>query len=80
MDRTINNRTINKKIDNVLHDSINQALELIKASISKSYEISDKNKIKGDNPVTDIDIETQNLILKKEHEILKMYMNRDNWS
>ena len=58
-------KTTNKKINNVLHDSINQALELIKTSITKSYEISDKNKIKGDNPVTDIDIETQNLILKK---------------
>lgn len=69
-------KTTNKKINNVLHDSINQALELIKTSITKSYEISDKNKIKGDNPVTDIDIETQNLILKKikkefpEHGIL----------
>ena len=53
----------NKKINKILHESLEEALDLIRNSIDKNYDISDKNNIKGDNPVTDIDLATQNLIL-----------------
>ncbi|MBL40842.1 MAG: hypothetical protein CL761_05970 [Chloroflexi bacterium] len=55
----------NKKINKILHESLEEALDLIRNSINKNYDISDKNNIQGDNPVTDIDLATQNLILNK---------------
>ena len=59
---------INKKIIDVLLESINQSLDLIRLSIKEDYKISDKNHVKGDNPVTDIDHDSQNLIIKKIKE------------
>tara|TARA_B110000438_G_scaffold295824_1_gene339473 strand:+ start:2513 stop:3421 length:909 start_codon:yes stop_codon:yes gene_type:complete len=60
--------TTNKKIINVLLECINQSLDLIRLSIKENYKISDKNNVKGDNPVTDIDHDSQNLIIKKIKE------------
>ncbi|NCG35099.1 MAG: hypothetical protein GWO78_03770 [Dehalococcoidales bacterium] len=60
--------TTNKKIINILLECINESLDLIRLSIKDNYKISDKNNIKGDNPVTDIDHDSQNLIIKKIKE------------
>ena len=35
----------NKKINKILHESLEEALDLIRNSIDKNYDISDKNNI-----------------------------------
>ena len=65
--------SINKKIINVLLECVNQSLDLIRFSIKENYNISDKNNIKGDNPVTDIDHKSQNLIIKNIKETFPLH-------
>jgi myo-inositol-1(or 4)-monophosphatase len=50
-------------IKDLLIEVIDESLNLIKKSENIDYKIKDKNKITGDNPVTEIDLKTQNLII-----------------
>ena len=67
---------IKKQIKDTLIECIEDSLDLILDSSKKKIKISDKNQIKGDNPVTEIDINSQKLIVSKikkrfpDHEIL----------
>ena len=54
-------------IKNLLIEVIDESLNLIKKSENIDYKIKDKNIIAGDNPVTEIDLKTQNLIISKIH-------------
>ena len=67
---------IKNQLKETLIECIEDAIDLILESSKKKIKISDKNKIKGDNPVTEIDINSQKLIVSKikkrfpNHEIL----------
>ena len=67
---------IKNQIKDTLIECIEDSLDLILDSSKKKIKISDKNQIKGDNPVTEIDINSQKLIVSKikkrfpDHEIL----------
>ena len=52
-------------IKDLLIELIDESLNLIKKSENIDYKIKDKNQITGDNPVTEIDLKTQNLIISK---------------
>lgn len=52
-------------IKDLLVELIDESLNLIKKSENIDYKIKDKNQITGDNPVTEIDLKTQNLIISK---------------
>ena len=54
-------------IKDLLIEVIDESLNLIKKSENIDYKIEDKNIIAGDNPVTEIDLKTQNLIISKIH-------------
>ena len=52
-------------IKDLLIELIDESLNLIKKSENIDYKIKDKNQIAGDNPVTEIDLKTQNLITSR---------------
>ena len=52
-------------IKDLLIELIDESLNLIKKSENIDYKIKDKNQITGDNPVTEIDLKTQNLITSR---------------
>jgi len=52
-------------IKDLLIEVIDESLNLIKKSENIDYKIKDKNQITGDNPVTEIDLKTQNLITSR---------------
>ena len=56
---------IKNQIKDTLIECIEESLDLILDSSKKKIKISDKNQIKGDNPVTEIDINSQKLIVSK---------------
>ena len=69
-------KNLENKIKNILLECIDDSLDLIKKSSKEIFKITDKNEIIGDNPVTQIDLNSQDLIVNKikkqfpDHEIL----------
>ena len=69
-------KNLENKIKNILLECIDDSLDVIKKSSKEIFKITDKNEIIGDNPVTQIDLNSQDLIVNKikkqfpDHEIL----------
>ena len=56
-------------IKDLLIELIDESLNLIKKFENIDYKIKDKNQITGDNPVTEIDLKTQNHLISSMHTI-----------
>ena len=69
-------KELKAQIKYTLIECIEESLNLIKKSSKEILKIKDKNEITGDNPVTQIDLDSQNLIINNinkkfpNHEIL----------
>jgi len=69
-------KKLETQIKNTLLECIEDSLNLIKESSKEIFNIEDKNNVVGDNPVTQIDLNSQDLIVSKikskfpDHEIL----------
>lgn len=69
-------KKLETQIKNILLECVEDSLNLIRESSKEIFNIEDKNNVVGDNPVTQIDLNSQDLIVRKiksnfpDHEIL----------
>ncbi|MBC78567.1 MAG: hypothetical protein CL745_03065 [Chloroflexi bacterium] len=58
-------KKLETQIKNTLLECVEDSLNLIRESSKEVFNIEDKNDVVGDNPVTQIDLNSQNLIVNK---------------